>query len=136
MKWIVVMDVSSAEVFAPLHRMLRNSLMILALFILLVGAVVFLNVRSIAAYIHASSQIAKDIAEGNLVFSDELNRILEKALKRNDELSILATAFKEMRDNIERLLKEGEQKIQKLTDAAIAEIGKVAEAKEKEIMEI
>ena len=117
MKWIVVMDVSSAEVFAPLHRMLRNSLMILALFILLVGAVVFLNVRSIAAYIHASSQIAKDIAEGNLVFSDELNRILEKALKRNDELSILAAAFREMRDNIERLLKEGEQKTQEAVQA-------------------
>ena len=32
--------------------------------------------------------------------------------------------------------KEGEQKIQKLTDAAIADIAKVAEAKEKEIMEI
>ncbi len=32
--------------------------------------------------------------------------------------------------------KEGETKIQKLTDNYIAEIGKVAEAKEKEIMEI
>lgn len=32
--------------------------------------------------------------------------------------------------------KDGETKIQKLTDAAIAEIGKLAEAKEKEIMEI
>ena len=32
--------------------------------------------------------------------------------------------------------KDGESKIQKLTDAAIAEIGKLAEAKEKEIMEI
>ncbi|MBQ0072120.1 MAG: ribosome recycling factor, partial [Spirochaetales bacterium] len=32
--------------------------------------------------------------------------------------------------------KEGETKIQKLTDSAIAEIGKIAEAKEKEIMEI
>ena len=32
--------------------------------------------------------------------------------------------------------KEGETKIQKLTDNAIAEIGKLAEAKEKEIMEI
>ena len=32
--------------------------------------------------------------------------------------------------------KEGETKIQKLTDNAIAEIGKIAEAKEKEIMEI
>ena len=32
--------------------------------------------------------------------------------------------------------KEGETKIQKLTDNAIAEIGRIAEAKEKEIMEI
>ncbi|MBQ0070712.1 MAG: ribosome recycling factor [Spirochaetales bacterium] len=32
--------------------------------------------------------------------------------------------------------KEGETKIQKLTDSAIAEIGKIAEAKEKKIMEI
>ena len=32
--------------------------------------------------------------------------------------------------------KEGETKIQKLTDNAISDIGKVAEAKEKEIMEI
>ena len=32
--------------------------------------------------------------------------------------------------------KEGEQKIQKLTDNAIAEVAKISEAKEKEIMEI
>ena len=32
--------------------------------------------------------------------------------------------------------KEGEQKIQKLTDSAIADIAKVSEAKEKEIMEV
>ena len=32
--------------------------------------------------------------------------------------------------------KDGENKIQKLTDNAIAEIGKIAEAKEKEIMEV
>lgn len=32
--------------------------------------------------------------------------------------------------------KEGESKIQKLTDNAIAEIGKIADSKEKEIMEI
>jgi ribosome recycling factor len=32
--------------------------------------------------------------------------------------------------------KDGEAKIQKMTDNAIAEVGKVAEAKEKEIMEI
>ena len=32
--------------------------------------------------------------------------------------------------------KEGETKIQKLTDTAIADIGRIAEAKEKEIMEI
>ena len=32
--------------------------------------------------------------------------------------------------------KEGEQKIQKLTDSSIADVAKIAEAKEKEIMEI
>ncbi len=32
--------------------------------------------------------------------------------------------------------KDGENKIQKLTDSSIAEVGKLAEAKEKEIMEI
>ena len=32
--------------------------------------------------------------------------------------------------------KDGETKIQKLTDSAIADINKVAETKEKEIMEI
>ena len=32
--------------------------------------------------------------------------------------------------------KEGGDRIQKLTDSSIAEVGKLAEAKEKEIMEI
>ncbi len=46
-----------------------------------------------------------------------------KKLQKNGEIS-------------EDQQKEGETKIQKLTDNAIAEIGKIAEAKEKEIMEI
>jgi len=46
-----------------------------------------------------------------------------KKLQKNSEIS-------------EDEQKDGEAKIQKMTDNAIAEIGKIAEAKEKEIMEI
>ncbi len=46
-----------------------------------------------------------------------------KKLQKNSEIS-------------EDQQKEGEAKIQKLTDAAIADISRIAEAKEKEIMEI
>lgn len=61
-------------------------------------------------------------------------RVAVRNVRRDamDELKKLQKASEISEDQ----QKEGEGKIQKLTDAAIAEIGKIAEAKEKEIMEI
>ena len=49
-----------------------------------------------------------------------------------DELKKLEKASEISEDD----LKDGEAKVQKFTDAAIVEVGKIADAKEKEIMEI
>ena len=69
---------------------------------------------------------AKATAEGSRVAVRNIRRdAMEelKKLQKNGDIS-------------EDQQKEGETKIQKLTDNAIAEIAKIAEAKEKEIMEI
>ena len=118
MNWLVVIDISRDELFAPIDDMLYSSLLVLAGFLLLVGIVILLNLRTVAIYIRMSAQIAKHVAEGNLTFSPEESAALTKAGRRNDELSILAEAFQSMRDNLERLLEESRQKEKKALNAA------------------
>ena len=117
MHWIIIMDVSRDELFEPLATMLGNGVIVLSVCILLVGAVVFFSVRSVAGGIRMSSQIAKNIAEGNLQFSEEEKAAVEEGKARSDELSVLAEAFQMMRDNIERLLAESREKAQEATKA-------------------
>ena len=69
---------------------------------------------------------AKATAEGARVAVRNIRRDAMEELKK----------LQKSGDISEDQQKEGETKIQKLTDGAIAEIGKIAEAKEKEIMEI
>ena len=113
MNWLVVIDISRDELFASTDNMLRSSLIILTAFLLVVGLVIFLNLRTVAQYIRISAQIAKHVAEGNLTFSPAESQALKKADKRKDELSILSEAFCCMRDNLERLLEDSRQKEQK-----------------------
>lgn len=69
---------------------------------------------------------AKATAEGARVAVRNIRRDAMEELKK----------LQKSGDISEDQQKEGETKIQKLTDGAIVEIGKIAEAKEKEIMEI
>ncbi|MCR5731463.1 MAG: ribosome recycling factor [Sphaerochaetaceae bacterium] len=69
---------------------------------------------------------AKQTAEGAKVAIRNVRRDAMDELKKMQKASEIS----------EDEQKEGETKIQKMTDNAIAEVGKVAEAKEKEIMEI
>lgn len=117
MNWIVVIDISRSELFSPISDMLQSSLMVLTGFLLLVGIVIFLNLRVVAAYIRMSAQIASHVADGVLAFTAAEAKTLKKAARRNDELSILSTAFQSMRDNLERLLDESRQKEARALDA-------------------
>ncbi len=69
---------------------------------------------------------AKQTAEGARVAVRNIRRDAMEELKKMEKASEIS----------EDQLKEGETKIQKLTDSSILEINKIAEAKEKEIMEI
>lgn len=117
MNWLVVIDISRDELFAPLDSMLSTSLMVLSAFVLLVGVIIFYNLRSVASCIHICAQIAQHVAAGVLAFTPAEAHALKKAAARNDELSILATSFQSMRDNLERLLQESSQKAQEATAA-------------------
>lgn len=69
---------------------------------------------------------AKQTAESARVAVRNIRRDAMEELKKMEKASGIS----------EDQLKEGETKIQKLTDSSILEINKIAEAKEKEIMEI
>lgn len=69
---------------------------------------------------------AKQTAESSRVAVRNIRRDAMEELKKMEKASEIS----------EDQLKEGETKIQKLTDSSILEINKIAEAKEKEIMEI
>ena len=72
------------------------------------------------------AKAAKQTAEGTKVAIRNVRRDAMEELKKMQKAAEIS----------EDEQKEGETKIQKMTDNAIAEVGKVAEAKEKEIMEI
>ena len=69
---------------------------------------------------------AKQTAESARVASRNVRRDAMEELKKKQKASEIS----------EDQQKDGETKIQKMTDNAIAEVARVAEAKEKEIMEI
>ncbi len=72
------------------------------------------------------AKVAKSSAENARVAVRNIRRDAMEELKKMQKASEIS----------EDQQKEGENKIQKLTDSSIAEINKIAEAKEKEIMEI
>ncbi len=71
-------------------------------------------------------KMSKQMAEQSKVAIRNVRRDAMEDLKKSQKNSEIS----------EDEQKEGENKVQKLTDAAIAEVSKLAEAKEKEIMEI
>lgn len=71
-------------------------------------------------------KVAKSTAESTRVAIRNVRRDAMDELKKMQKASTIS----------EDQQKEGETKIQKMTDNAIAEVGKVTDSKEKEIMEI
>ncbi|MCQ2472779.1 MAG: ribosome recycling factor [Saccharofermentans sp.] len=75
----------------------------------------------------------KDLVKQVKVYGDETKVVIRNARRDSIDKMRAANKKKELTDD---LLKEFEEKVQKITDKFVAEVDKVCEAKNKELMEI
>lgn len=92
--WAVEVKIDTAEVFEPIERMRHWSFVMLVALLALGGAVGLWIGRSITRPVRALTQVAKDMAEGNL------GRRVEVA--GNDEIGDLAASFNSMAGSLEK----------------------------------
>lgn len=121
--WIVVVSVETADIFAPIDVMFKQSLLTMFLTILVVGIIIVLAARNLALVLRGGAQFVHFVAEGNLNLSPEQQQLLERDCSRGDEIGELAQGIRDMLENLRTLFRRSEQKTEEAQQA-------VKEAKE------
>ena len=112
MKWWVCLEVSTTEIYAPVNRLFMISAVLVLLCGLVVGLIIFFNMRGVANGLSSASGVVSHVADGDLQLAPEEDRQLARNERRGDELSTLSQGIRRMIDGLRRLLKESEDKAQ------------------------
>ena len=112
MKWWVCLEVSTTEIYAPVNRLFMISAVLVLLCGLVVGLIIFFNMRGVANGLSGASGVVSHVADGDLQLAPEEDRQLARNERRGDELSTLSQGIRRMIDGLRRLLKESEDKAQ------------------------
>ncbi|MFV0423907.1 methyl-accepting chemotaxis protein [Oleidesulfovibrio sp.] len=100
--WIVGVAAYESDIHQPAHELAEMTQIISVIVCLLVGGVIFVIVRSIVGTISESVSYAAAVAEG------DLERTL--AVKRTDEIGVLADALRSMVANLKTMISTAEAK--------------------------
>ena len=110
MKWWVCLEVSTTEIYAPVNRLFMISAVLVLLCGLVVGLIIFFNMRGVARGLSGASGVVSHVADGDLQLSPAEDVQLARNERRGDELSTLSQGIRRMIDGLRRLLKESEDK--------------------------
>ncbi|MBO4300076.1 MAG: methyl-accepting chemotaxis protein [Desulfovibrio sp.] len=108
--WILVVEVDQDEILAPTHVLLRNVSLLALCIAVIVGLVIFFTARGIARMTGGIAGIADSVAGGRLEASASEAALLESAVRRGDEFSVLSTAMSSMMGSLKKLISESEAK--------------------------
>ncbi|HJV46760.1 MAG TPA: methyl-accepting chemotaxis protein [Bacillota bacterium] len=97
MDWVMALDVPVDEFFAPLNRLLLESVSSAVLSLILIGFSVFFSLQRMFSRLNLISHIAKNVAQGDLVV-DSIHVV------RRDEIGELAQLVNEMVRNLRNLI--------------------------------
>ncbi len=141
--WRIVLNVERADMLSPITTLLWNTLLVAMVTAVIVGLIIFVMARGIAATLRGGAAFAGYVAEGNMTLSPQMQALLDKDCARSDEIGDLAKGIKRMVENLrgyfdtsERKTKEAEQATAEAQKAlrAAEEAGKAAENARREGM--
>ncbi|MDO5484440.1 MAG: methyl-accepting chemotaxis protein, partial [Desulfovibrionaceae bacterium] len=116
--WLIIVSVEESDIFAPVHEMFRNSMLVCGIAILLVGVVIILVTRSIAGGLRSMADLMSKIARGEMTLNTAEEAALLGAGKRGDELGIMAQATRGLLDGLRHLFDQSEKKTAEAEAAA------------------
>ena len=106
----VVMTVDLSDHMRPVDVLFKSNLILTLCFVILVALIVFFVARGVSGSLQYVVALAQKIEAGDFKFSNkELQRNAE-ALKKQDEVAELIGGIDHMRENLDRLFEESEQK--------------------------
>ena len=130
MNWWVCLEVSTTEIYTPINRLFLLSTVLVVLGGLVVGLIIFFNMRGVANGLSGTSRVVRHVADGDLQLAADEDAQLARNERRGDELSVLSQGIRRMIDGLRRLLKESEDKAQAAQQATAAAHAAKAEAEE------
>ena len=108
---IIGIRIAESELYSSVNALMIKSIVITALFILVVGLIVFYSVRRITKPLKVAVEQLNIIADGNLT-----SEVPEKFLLMNDEVGDVARAVKGVQQSLKVLLLETKESINKIND--------------------
>lgn len=109
MDWFLVLAVERDDMLRSINDILQNNLLLVGLSILVVGLIIFLVAQNLVNTLQGTARLVEHVAEGNLTIPPEMQRELETAATRRDEIGTLAHGVNRMIASIRHLFKETEQ---------------------------
>lgn len=100
--WIIGITAIESDIFSSIKQIRNSSILISAIVVFVVGCIVFIVVRGIAAALSKGVIFAEAVAEGDL--SQQLE------LDRTDEIGVLAAALRKMVGNLKEMIQTAETK--------------------------
>lgn len=108
---IIGIRIAESELYSSVNSLLIKSVVITALFILMVGLITIYSLKRITKPLKVAVEQLNIIADGNLT-----TEVPEKFLLMNDEAGAVAKAVKAMQESLKSLLLETKESINKITD--------------------
>ncbi len=130
--WYLVLTVEREDMISGVTAMLRANLWLVGVTALVVGLIIFLMARSIAAVLKGGAGFVNYVAQGNFTITPEMQQMLDKDSNRPDEIGLLARGIRSMVHDIRELFDETKQKTdeaQRATDEARQAMNEAHEAR-------
>ena len=110
MDWHIVVSVEREDMLGSTTAMLRSDLLIVVVIAVIVGLIIFFTARGIVGALRGGALFADHVAQGHLDIPPDMQRDLDAAAARSDEIGMLGRGVQNMVTNLRGLFEEARQK--------------------------
>lgn len=128
--WLVAVSADRDDILAPVASMFRNSLLVCAIAMLLIGCIIVVVARGISRSLGSTAALVDKIAHGDLELDAAEEASLGRVAARGDEIGVLGRGAGEMLLGLKRLFAQSEQKTKEAEAAAGEAVKAIRESEE------
>ena len=128
--WLVAVSADRDDILAPVASMFRNSLLVCAIAMLLIGCIIVFVARGISRSLGSTAALVDKIAHGDLELDAAEEASLGRVAARGDEIGVLGRGTREMLLGLKRLFAQSEQKTKEAEAAAAEAVRAIHESEE------